>query len=229
MRPIIRGEAPRVFKKYGEAISDLEKQFGKYCSYCEEKLNVGLEVEHVSPKDLDQDRELDWENFLLACKICNTIKGKKPTNDDEFLWPDKDNTLRAIEYGDGGLVSVSQGLSDDLREKAESLINLIGLDRHPGQPSEKQPSKRDERFSDREEVWSLARLNRGALSRNDSEDLREAVAELAKASGFFGVWMSVFCDDADMRKRIVGRYDKGTMLECFDENWKLVSRPGGRV
>jgi hypothetical protein len=45
------------------------------------RLEASLAVEHVLPKkpegvtEIIKSRELDWENFLLACTNCNSTKG----------------------------------------------------------------------------------------------------------------------------------------------------------
>lgn len=52
MRPVERGDAPRIYRRYGDAIGDLEERLGTYCSYCERRLPVSLAVEHVVPKSL---------------------------------------------------------------------------------------------------------------------------------------------------------------------------------
>lgn len=228
MRPVERGVAPSTYSRYQDAIGDLEDRLGRYCSYCERRLPISLAVEHVVPKSIDKARETDWNNFLLGCTNCNSVKGKKPTNDIDFFWPDRDNTLLALAYKQGGLVEAQNALGAELRQKAENLIDLVGLDRHPGQPPEKRPTGRDLRYMDREEVWKLAVLKREALARNNNEDFRTAVADIAKAEGFFSVWMSVFEDDPDMRRRFVSALD-GTAPSCFDGNWKPISRPGGKI
>jgi hypothetical protein len=43
-----RGLAPRSYQQYEDAIEDLTAQLGKYCSYCERYISIGLAVEHVS-------------------------------------------------------------------------------------------------------------------------------------------------------------------------------------
>ena len=228
MRPVTRTPAPQVYTKYQDAIGDLENCFGRYCSYCERSLQIGLAVEHVVAKHLDRNRERDWTNFLLACGNCNSVKGTKPTNDTDFFWPDRDNTLLALMYTTGGLVKPSAALVGASRIKATNLIDLVGLDRHPGQPVGKRPAERDRRYMDREEVWALAKGKHDALARNDNEDFRVAIVDLAKASGFFSVWMSVFENDFDMRGRLVSALN-GTAADCFDGTWKCVPRPGGQL
>ena len=168
MRPITRPDARKVYKKYQDAIGDLEDCFGTYCSYCERRFPGALAVEHVSPKSLDPARKTDWSNFLLSCGNCNSCKGAKPTNNTDFLWPDRDNTLKAFAFLAGGLVEPIKTLDPQIKAKAIALIELVGLDRHPGQPKPKKPKKRDMRYLEREEKWKLAQLKREALGRNSS-------------------------------------------------------------
>ena len=228
MRPVTRGAAPRTYSKYQEAIGDLEVCFGCYCSYCERRFPALLAVEHVSPKSLDPDRETDWTNFLLGCVNCNSTKGDSSTNDQDFLWPDKDNTLKAINYTTGGLVEPAPTLDPQIKAKAVALIELTGLDRHPGQPAAKKPADRDRRYLEREEKWKLAQLKRDALRRNDNDDFREALADLAKEAGYFGIWFAAFHDDEDMRRRLVEAF-VGTARDCFEPDWTLKNRTGGHV
>jgi hypothetical protein len=66
------------------------------------------------------------------------------------------------------------------------------------------------------------------LARNDTDDFREALVDLVKHSGFFGIWMTVFQDDADMRRRFFEAH-KGTAIDCFEADWSLKSRAGGHI
>lgn len=228
MRPICRGPAPALYSKYQDAIGDLEACFGRYCSYCERRFPALLAVEHVSPKISDPARETDWTNFLIGCVNCNSVKSDKQTNDQDFLWPDKDNTLAAITYGVGGIVQPSPTLNSTIAPKAAALIELVGLDRHPGQPAAKQPSDRDRRYVEREEKWQLAERMRAILARNNNVDFRETIVSLARESGFFSIWLAAFHDDADMRRRLVEAH-VGTAPDCFEADWSLKVRPGGRI
>jgi uncharacterized protein (TIGR02646 family) len=228
MRPGTRGVAPRKYARYQDAIGDLEDRLDRYCSYCERPFSAGLAVEHVLPKSKNKKLKTAWSNFLLGCVNCNSAKGAKPTNEQDFLWPDRDNTLLAMSYEAGGLVTVEKTLSPQLQKEASNTIALVGLDRHPGQPPGNRPAKRDKRYMDREETWQLAVLQRDALAKIDLPPVRAMVASLAKYSGFFSVWMTVFRNDADMRRRIVAAY-KGTAADCFDANWVGTSRPGGHL
>ncbi|WP_254632422.1 hypothetical protein [Achromobacter denitrificans] len=108
------------------------------------------------------------------------------------------------------------------------MIDLVGLDRHPGQPAAKQPTDRDRRYQEREEKWRLAQLMRDKLTRNNTNDFRDVLISLAKESGFFSIWITVFHDDPDMRRRLVEAY-VGTARDCFENDWTLKARVGGHI
>ena len=228
MRPVTRIVAPQVYAKYQDAIGDLEDCFGRYCSYCERYFPATLAVEHVSPKSSDAARVTDWTNFLIGCGNCNSTKGDTKTNDQDFLWPDKDNTLKAIEYKAGGLVEPSPTLDPHIKQKATALIELVGLDRHPGQPPAKQPAPRDKRYMDREEAWNLAQLTRITLASNNNDTIRILVVSMAKKCGFFSIWIAAFYDDPEMRRLLVEAH-AGTAKDCFESDWTLKSRVGGHI
>ncbi|MFL5664975.1 MAG: HNH endonuclease [Ktedonobacteraceae bacterium] len=63
---------------YKSARYDLITNIGQYCSYCEMPLAASLAVEHKLPKQWFPFQALNWENFLLACPICNSNKNSKP-------------------------------------------------------------------------------------------------------------------------------------------------------
>ena len=148
MRPVTRGAAPRAYTAYGQAIGDLEDRLGIYCSYCERRLPTSLAVEHVVPKSLEAALETLWDNFLLGCTNCNSVKAAQATNKRDFLWPDVDNTLVAFTYSAGGFVDVSTGLTAAVKRKASNLMKFVGLDRHEagGRP---KPAGRDKRWQQR--------------------------------------------------------------------------------
>lgn len=228
MRPINKGPAPRAYKNYQDAIGDLEDSIGRYCSYCERFIAANLAVEHVSPKKHDPARKNDWSNFLIACSNCNSAKGDSLTNDKDFLWPDKDNTLLAIEYMAGGIVQASKCLDKDIKDKANALIGLVGLDRRPGMPQGKEPADRDRRYMDRERIWKLAQSTLKVLLRFDDDELRRNTVDSAVEMGYFSIWMYTFKDDAKMRRLLVEAYI-GTARDCFDRKWQLKNRRGGHI
>lgn len=235
MRPIEKGNPPtdsndRVidYSAYQDARGDMITRLGEYCSYCEMHADADLAIEHVKHKDQYPQYELDWANFLLSCRNCNSTKGRTDTGDNQFLeylWPDKDNTFFAIAYSVGGIVKANPNLSSQLHAKADRLIRLVGLHRTPNN----DPQMRDRRFNNRREAWDIAANRKSAIQNNDSIELRDTVVELALAKGYFSIWMTVFHDDPDMLRRLIEAFP-GTSTNCFDPSngYATVNRPGGQ-
>lgn len=201
---------------------------GIYCSYCERRLPTSLAVEHVVPKSLEPELETTWDNFLLGCTNCNSVKLAQPTNKRDFLWPDIDNTLAAFSYSEGGFVDVSPGLSTTLKRKAGKLMTLVGLDRHES-ATRPRPAARDKRWQQRLDAWNAAVLARTRLAElGDMQAAQDLVLIAAEGYGFFSVWMRVFSDHQGIRKGLIERF-KGTAADCFDANTASQPRPNGRL
>lgn len=69
----------RIARVYALARRDLITNIGQYCSYCEMPLAASLAVEHMLPKVWFPLYAVSWDNFLLACPICNSVKNAKPS------------------------------------------------------------------------------------------------------------------------------------------------------
>ncbi len=228
MRPVERGPKPKDYKKYNAAIGDLESRLGKYCSYCESRVPIGLAVEHKLPKKLHPELELTWTNFLLGCITCNSVKSETVKAENETLWPDRNNTMLALQYSDGGFVTVSKALDSPLEQRARCLIDMIGLDRHAAK-GWRQLSSRDERWSEREKTWKFAEICRSRFERlGQSDDALGQVVLAALGYGFFSVWMTVFRDHSAVRKALVCAFP-GTAPTCFNEDRDPVRRPGADI
>jgi len=229
MRPVDRGAAPRVYTNYQDAGPDLQSRLGDYCSYCERQIETNLAVEHVQPKDRRPALRNTWTNFLLGCVHCNSSKGRRRITVPNFLWPDLDNTLRALEYGPGGLVNASVALPPPLRTKAEALIQLVGLDKDPGNAAPgRRPTDSDRRWLKRKEAWQKAERFKQILAMQDTPETRELIVEVAKGNGMFSIYWVQFSHDADMRKRFREAFI-GTASTCFAPDENVQSRPGGQV
>ena len=239
MRPVIRGNWPKKsdnteikFKEYAKARGELINRLGEFCSYCEMHLDTSLAVEHVQPKKPDgaiavrTDRELDWHNFLLACTNCNSTKGKTDVAIDDYYWPDRDNTFRALQYSVGGIIEPAAHLSNDEKKRAEAIMKLTGLGKQPLNDSEAS----DRRWLNRKEAWDIADRAKQRLLRNNTLDFKEQILDTAKANGFWSIWMTVFKDNLDMLQGLIDTFP-GTCHECFDEtnNYVPVARPGGQI
>lgn len=104
--------ARKLATMYAEAAAPLNTQLGRFCSFCELYNQTGVAVEHVAPKAPYPLFYLAWNNFLLACSVCNSNKLSKPprsdpqfipapaeelgyrtTIDDNYLWPSRYNNV----------------------------------------------------------------------------------------------------------------------------------------
>jgi len=227
MRPVDKGDCPEdsgipiEFPEYTHARPYLIERLGQYCSYCESRLPASLAVEHKAPKSILENRGLDkdWSNFLLACVNCNSVKGHAEIDPIDYVWPDIENTLFAFTYGPGALIQPNSNLIGDERRRAQKTIALLGLDRLAGDVK----AMSDRRWMNRQEAWGLATRMLANLNRNDTEELRDAIAVNAKFAGFYSVWYTVFEHDIDMLERIYNEY-VGTCKQCFDAQYRCVPR-----
>lgn len=220
MRPVNKGDAPEIeFKKYQEAEPYLEKRLGAYCSFCEMPINHVPEVEHKEAKARGGD-ETKWTNLLLSCKYCNTRKNIIVGTGEgkNYLWPDEDDTFHAFLY-DTEIPQLNeqylQGQGQDVKQKAENLYHLIKLDNVPLTPAVK-----DRRYAVRNEARNYALDSKKGWDRVKKSPEKsvylQQIEMLAKASGFFSVWMNVFRDDMEVKKMLVAAF-KGTKEEyCLD-------------
>ena len=227
MRPVDKGAAPADYACYQDASIDIKGCLGDCCRYCERRIETHLAVEHVQPKVWHPTLRNSWDNFLLSCVHCNSSKGKKLVNLGDYYWPDRDNTLRAFEYVNGGLVRPHASLADIDRVKARDTIALIGLDKFPGNDS-REPTDSDQRWRRRHEAWQLARKDRTRLAIQDTAVVRELIVDNAIAHGMFSIWWTVFADEVDMRRRLREAFI-GTHGASFDINENPVPRVGGQL
>jgi len=224
MRPVVRGDRPKngmneniQFAGYAQARRELILRMGEYCSYCEMHLDSSLAVEHVQPKvgkgscETDQNRELDWNNFLLSCTNCNSTKSTKEVLLDDYLWPDRDNTFRALKYSEGGLIAPA--LDGEQGRKAKNTIKLTGLDKTPLN----DPKASDRRWENRLETWDIALRSKNNLKKCNTPEMRAQISLTATAKGYWSVWMNVFSDCPDMLRLFIESFP-GTCRTCFDEN-----------
>lgn len=75
----IESFAKKVAGAYPTSRGDLISNLGQCCSYCEMPLATSLAVEHMLPKAWFPAKSVSWDNFLLACPICNSLKNDKPS------------------------------------------------------------------------------------------------------------------------------------------------------
>ncbi|RZK36814.1 MAG: hypothetical protein EOO61_09825 [Hymenobacter sp.] len=121
------------------------------CSYCE--YSEGEDIEHVYPKSWFPDRTFSWDNYLLACKSCNTsfksngfavfqpagsttlyhltsqTPGQPPSTDSALLNPRAENPLDYLELDFlAGLAFVPvANLSQRDQQRADYTRGLLHL------------------------------------------------------------------------------------------------------
>lgn len=136
----------------------------------------------------------------------------------KYLWPDEDDTFHAFSY-DTEIPKLNerylQSQGEEIRQKAENLFYLVKLDNVPLNPAIK-----DRRYAMRNEVRNYALeskkgWNKVKKTSQETMYLRQ-IEMLAKASGFFSIWMNVFQDDMEVKKMFISAF-KGTKEKyCLD-------------
>jgi uncharacterized protein (TIGR02646 family) len=215
MRPVVKGEHPKengidsVFKEYGDARNHLINAIGDYCSYCENQI-TNPATEHTQPKVLNPQLNLSWDNFLLACINCNSIKGHQVINKNKYYWPDEHNTHLLFEFHPHGSVTVKNNLPATIdKNKAMSTIELTGLDRFGS-----TTSKADRRWIKRGEAWRDAEQWRiSYLAGNNSQETINLLVTHSKRQGFWSVWMKVFENEEIVKQHLINAF-LGTFSEC---------------
>lgn len=201
------------YSSYGSAKDPLVACIGLFCSYCENDKDIeDLEVEHVSPRSHGGSLTA-WENFLLSCKECNTLKGTTLIDSVNYHLPHLNNTYLSYIYDCGGRVMVNPALSGLSKQKAENLYDALKMGRYPH--TNECPSDRDFRWKNRYEAW------------NEAEDLRrkyesssitsQEIVMRARDKGCWSVWFTVFKGCDEVRKALIEGF-KGTCDTCFDAN-----------
>ena len=72
------------YSPYNKAKMPLLGNLGWYCSYCEgTRFPNELAVEHIEPKGANGEKTV-WENFLVSCGICNSIKGYPEIHEEDY-------------------------------------------------------------------------------------------------------------------------------------------------
>ena len=222
MRPITKSSwatdnnIPKSYAINSGAKTDLENNIDHFCSYCE-VYSSDLEVEHVVSQYQDVNLKYNWHNFLLSCGRCNgrDNKSNKPVNLSTTHFPHKNNTYLSFIYKEGGFVEVNPNLTGSSRSNAENLLDLLGLDKRPGNLKYPKLNPNDKRWDHRRVAWEFANKY---LSYYEVGSLTEVqIVDFAHQRGFFSVWFTVFEAHAAVKQQLLKRF-RGTAADCFDVN-----------
>lgn len=235
MRAIDKGTSTTIYSKYGDARHDLAERIGYYCSYCEMGTNNMIEVEHVHPV-ANGGNELDWDNFLLSCKYCNTVKSNDNQDRTGYFWPDVDNTDLVYDYTlSNQVVTPKPSLLANHITQAQALIDLVGLNRYPGSGNE--PTEADTRWRLRDEakITAMSSYNRWFKMRNDLTnpfviDMAEQIAETSLI-GFFSIWCKIFENEPFVLEKIDAEWKRryNNYKEYQPGTTTRIVRPNGQI
>ncbi|RZK19457.1 MAG: HNH endonuclease [Flavobacterium sp.] len=198
------------YKPYGDAKPDLISAIGKYCSFCErEGFSSALDVEHIQHKDIHDDKEFLWNNFLLACKNCNSIKGTKEIDFPNIILPHLQDTFFPFEYLESGYIKIKDVVAEPLKSQVNALVSLIGLDRRPGMPNY---STKDDRWQERKQAWELSKKYCQKYSEGRCDV--ETIIDLCKNNGFWSVWLNAFETFPVVQRALINNFS-GTRTAHF--------------
>lgn len=199
------------YNEYSDAKWPLVENLGAFCSYCEEpRAFADIHVEHVEPKS-KEGAMCDWENFLLACNMCNSIKSNRDVDVENTHFPHRDNTYLDFVYDESGRVKVNPDLPAEEYDKAENLYNLVKLGRGPFGVA--AASESDYRWRHRYETWNLASIYLKYYEAN-SIDLK-TITDLSMSHGNWSIWFTIFKGHDEVRKALIDCFP-GTCASCFD-------------
>ena len=223
MRSVQKGDAPNPYSDYKAARNDLAIAIGWFCSYCEMPVKNMIEVEHVHPV-ANGGNELDWENFLLACRYCNGIKSNNNTSRVGYFWPDVDNTTLAFQYSELNIIEPALGLSAGETAIARSTINLTGLNRTPHSGNE--PTDADSRWIARLSAIGVINESYNDWLTNPTAAFARQIARTATGHGFYSYWMLKFAGVILVMDAINAAF-AGTYIPQDDVTGTKVIRPNG--
>jgi uncharacterized protein (TIGR02646 family) len=217
MRPINKSNRldingyPLEFKEYRDAKPDLVKELGDFCCYCGIQVSeMDLHVEHIMAKDKNPTLENRWDNFLLACSMCNSIKSNKGVI-DTFM-PHKNNLLYFVNILQAGVIEIKENISEDDKRKTQNFIDLVGLDREPSHP---KLTPKDKRWRYRLEAYNIAERHLIKYEKTPPQTDIETIIDLAKNSGFFSIWFTVFDKFKEVKQVLINAFPN-TDLASFD-------------
>ena len=225
MRPVDKGEAPKVYTNYGKARHNLAEKIGYYCSYCEMKIANGIEVEHILPRN-QGGAPLDWDNFLLSCKYCNTIKSDHNSKLSNYLWADRDNTDLAFFYSEANAISPKTTLAKSLQVLAQNTIDLMGLNRFP--KGKNTPTEADTRWRSRKKTWDIAKFSYTDWKEAPIMQMAKQIARTS-LSGHYSIWTEVFKKEPLVLKEIDKIYTKIGLYKKYTKTGERKLRKNGKI
>lgn len=132
------------------------------------------------------------------------------------------NTHKAFIYLPNGTVEINPNLDSTLQNKAQNLLNLVGLQKYPN-----TPTASDRRWLNRRETYQKAlevlNLYMHVVNTASKTEFERLIGILIAENGFFSIWMQIFDQYPDVKLQIIPAY-QGTATEAFDENANSLNR-----
>lgn len=125
--PHQRRHGPQGYTNYESYKPWLRDEFSFRCVYCLVRerhypnRDAGFSVDHLTPKSVEPELALEYENLVYACSRCNSYKGNR--------WPVPDPCATA--YG-SHLRVLADGRMEALSDQGQDLIDILDLN-HPEQ------------------------------------------------------------------------------------------------
>lgn len=235
MRPIDKGISPyKKIEEYQDAEPYLSDRIGRYCSFCEMRINHALAVEHKESKK-SGGALTEWSNLLLSCVYCNSRKGEriKKGGLEQWLWPDLDNTFLGFTY-EGALPKVNEeylkSISAEAYKRAKAIFRDLALDYNPTNEAESSKRYKDKRWKVRIETLGVAETAKDIWLKCKNSEYKSSqitnIINQARGYGFFSIWMMVFENESEIRNSLIKAFP-GTSKQCFDESGNPVRREEG--
>jgi len=233
MRPIDKGPTPLGDDNQPITVSNhrqwrryLIDRIGEYCSYCEIRLNISPQIEHVIAQDIDPTLSLSWDNLVLACGPCNRKKSNTPCPPSTHYLPEVHNTYLAFEFfispnpkqhnEAAAFIKTKENPAPPSPYKANNTIDLCALNEDT---TAVPKTVTDLRWRYRLEAIKTARHWRTNWDdwayKNNSTSFINLLLTTALATGFFSVWFYIFEDVPAIKGALVHAFP-GTALDCFD-------------
>lgn len=138
-------EGKQAFVKIADVLAEMCVSV-KTCNYCEG--NVANDIEHIYPKSFFPEKAFEWQNYLLACKQCNsgykldkcfvmdangtihsTVRGVEPVHSNVALinpWIDNPKDFLWLNM-EVGKFELHIDLSEAYKNKALKTLEILAL------------------------------------------------------------------------------------------------------
>jgi len=225
MRPIQKGKAPQQYGKYGDAKMDLYKRLKLQCCYCEQHTKLeNIAVEHVYPKKIHDGCKLCWNNFLLSCTLCNSMKKDTDIffyNEKKYLFPDRDDTYHRINYEKSNGYQPIENRNYADYNRAENTLRLYIHD--TPHPTRKHIFMVTERASlwkkEGDAATEMKEFYEELKENKQKEKYIKQISERAEKD-CWSIWMKTFEGNPEVKEAILYALPNTAIEYFIDDYWE---------